>query len=276
MRKPWLVRQFVRVLAPIAIVVLFASASGADLLVNGDFEAAPILGPGQTGVPIGGVKSILTDSSSPFFAGEISGIVGWTYATPNLGGTHSDHGLARRDAQFGRPAAGQSAYINNWNRLMSQTVAVSFGVGDTAVASIDVGTLGSDTDGGRAGRFYLVAGEADPTNLDQFSARSVVLRELSVANPTWAGFTPDVVIGNGAYTRLDLSYTFQAGDLALGLPLTIAFRTVTSSVGPTYWDNASLSLRTVPEPASIATLGLGVLGLAGLAWGRRHTTGKRA
>jgi hypothetical protein len=246
-----------------------SSTSGANLLVNGDFESAPILGVGQTAVPPGGAKAIFTDPSNFFYDESISGIQGWTYAVPFENGTHSDHGLGRRNAEFGRFDDGQSVFINNWNRMMSQTVAASFGAGDVLEASIDFGTLGDDTDAGRAGRFYLVAGEADPADLDQFSARSVILAELSVANSTWTGFTPDVVVGNGLFTRLNLSYTVGASDLALGLPLTIAFRTVSSSVGPTWWDDASLSVRPIPEPSSLVLLTAGAAAFAGLAAFRR-------
>jgi hypothetical protein len=217
---------------------------GGTLLVNGDFESPPILGPGQSDVPIGGSKWISTSPAGRGYTDlAISGIVGWTYATPFDMGTHSDHGLARRNANFGLPASGQSAFINNWNRMMSQTVFAPVRPGDTVLASIDFGTLGAATDSGRAGRFYLVAGEADPLNLDQFSARSIILKELSVANPTWTLFTPDVVVDNGQYIHLKLSYTYRPHDRAHGLPITVAFRTVTSSVGPTYWDNASLTIQ---------------------------------
>ncbi|MFO0960783.1 MAG: hypothetical protein U0800_25665 [Isosphaeraceae bacterium] len=257
-----IVKRAFRSLSALVLFAAFAAGSRADLLTNGDFEAAPILGAGQTGVPIGGNKYILTDTSQPLYNESISGITGWTYALPFFDGRHSDHGLARRNAEFGRPAEGQSLFINNWNRMVSQSVSVAFRAGDTIMASVDFGTLGSNTDAGRAGRFYLVAGEADPTNQDQLSSRSIILGELSVANPTWSGFTPDVIVGNGVYTRLNLSYLVRTADLALGLPLTIAFRTVTGSVGPTYWDNASLSIRTVPEPASFTLMAMAAVAFA--------------
>jgi hypothetical protein len=241
-----------------AFSIAFSSTTlGANLLVNGDFEAAPILGVGQTAVPIGSLKAIQTNPAGPLYSSDISGISSWTYATPNDGGTASDHGLARRNAEFGLPASGQSAFINNWNRMMSQTAFPVVGAGDTAIATIDFGTLGSDTDPGRAGEFYLVAGEASASDHDQFSMRSIILDQLSVANPTWTQFTPNVTVGNDQYVTLHLSYTYQPNDPALGLPLTIAFRTVTDSFGQTYWDNATLAIQPVPEPGALLLAALG-------------------
>jgi hypothetical protein len=263
------------VVVALAALVAGSSSSRANLLVNGDFETAPILGPGQSAPSEWQTKAINTDPTSPSHAGAISGIVGWTYATPLANGTGSDHGLLRREMAFGRPPGGQSAFINNWDRMMSQTVAATFQAGDVLEASIDFGTLGNDGDPGRAGRFYLVAGQADPTDPDQFAAGSRILAELSVANPTWTDFTPDVVVGNAIYTRLNLSYTVQASDLAPGTPLTIAFKTVWGSFGPTIWDNASLAVRAVPEPSTLGLLALGGFGLLPFARRAARKTSNR-
>jgi hypothetical protein len=276
MLKQLRIRQAAQTLAVLAGLMAVSSSSRADLLVNGDFEAAPILSAGQSDVPNGWRKLISTDPAQVLYDESISGISGWTYATPYENGTLSDHGLARQNAAFGRPDDRQSLFINNWNRLVSQSVDATFQAGDILEASVDFGTLGDDTDAGRAGRFYLVAGEADPADLDNFSARSIILGELSVANPTWSEFTPDVLVGNGTYTHLTLSYQVQASDLALGLPLTIAFRTVTNSVGSTYWDNARLTITPmvaptpVPEPASYALMLTGLAIAAATRSARRR------
>lgn len=267
--NPRMIGRTTRILAILAALAA-ASSSRANLLVNGDFEAAPILGPGQSSVPIGQTKAIFSDPTSPLYDVAISGISGWTYATPLDGGTGSDHGLARHNADFGRPAEGQSAFINNWERMMSQTVAVPLQAGDVLEASIDFGTLGDDADGGRAGVFYLVAGQADPSDPDQFAAGGIILAQISAGNPSWSQFTPDVVVGNNVYTRLTLSYSVRASDVSLGLPITIAFKTVDSSVGPTYWDDASLTVTAVPEPSALGLAGVGAASLAALAARRRR------
>lgn len=224
------------------LTIVAAATSHAQLLTNGDFELPPILGAGQTGLTQGSAKGIATDPSDPNFAFAISGIGSWVFATPNQNGTSSDHGLAMRNASFGLDPSGQSAVINNWGRMMSQTISHTVMTKDRVTASINFGTLGDDTDSGRAGRFFLVAGEADLANPDVFSARSIILDEVSVANPTWTNFTPDVVVDNNQFIQLNLSYQYQLGDEALELPLTIGFLTAGGSVGPTYWDDATLSV----------------------------------
>lgn len=250
--------RYARVALLLALLLTGDKAIFSDsLLINGDFESPPVLGPGQTAIPIGGAKMIINDPAISGYSNNISGITGWNYT-----GTVSDHGLARRNADFGLPSSEQAVFINNWNRMLSQTVSQVPAVGETVSASIDFGTLGSDGDRGRAGRFYLVAGEADPANSDQFSSRSIVLDEVTIANPTWSVFTPDWTVGNREYFTLHLSHAYEANDPALGLPLTIAFRTESGSAGYTYWDNASLQV--VPEPSSLALLGIGTLGFAGV------------
>lgn len=148
----------------------------ADIIppVNGDVEASPILGAGQPGVAVGALKLIQTDPPVGVqYGSSISGIPGWTYATPGTVGTQSDHGLARRDASFGRSAFGQSSFVNTWNRMTSQTVQAALSAGTTVTASVDIATLGAPDDGSRVGIFHLVAGQANPLNPDQFSARSI-------------------------------------------------------------------------------------------------------
>lgn len=272
--------MIIRSLLVLAFLLSAISHTRAEIitLVNGDFEALPILGAGQTEVSFGAVKLIQTDPNViGQYGGSISGIPGWTYATPGSGGTQSDHGLARREASFGRPASGQSAFINNWNRMMSQTVQASLSAGTTVTASIDFGTLGTPGDLGRAGRFYLVAGEASTSNPDQFSPRSRILDSLTVANPSWTRFTPTLQVADGVYLPLTLSYTYGPGDPHLDLPLTLAFRTEWFSVGITYWDNAVLSVAAVPEPNSVTLISLALLSVVAIAtFNKLRTPANRA
>ena len=229
------------------LVVAIQRAPAAELLVNGGFQAPPILGTGQTDVGIGTGKLISTNPASSGFASAISGIANWTYRLPNNSGTSSDHGISRPTV-FGDASGPRMVFINNWGRMMSQTINPVLAPGDVATAQIQFGTAGSDTDGGRAGTFYLVAGEAAPANLDTFSARSIVLAKIVVGNPTFTSVPRDLTVGNRILTTLTLSHTYAAGEPTLSLPVTVAFRTEGSSVGPTYWDSASLTVQSSVNP----------------------------
>ena len=243
--------------------------SAPNLLLNGDFNASSILGTGQSDLTTVGTKEIQPDSGKGNFLDSVSGIQDWTYRTPESYG--SDHGPAIETA-FGNPSGERMVYINNWNRMMSQQVSPTLSAGMTAFASIQFGTLGSAKDAGRAGTFYLVAGGVDLGNADLFASDAVILDSITVGNPAWnrrknpPANLASVRVGEGVLTTIGLHYTFQVGDPALTMPLTVAFRTEDGSVGMTYWDNASLSV--VPEP-STCFAGLSALGMLGL-FGWRH------
>lgn len=248
----------IKVVGTLVLGFLFTvPAMAGQLLINGDFEAAPILGPGQSPLNIGHSKWTTTGPTGPLYSLAISGISGWNYTTPESNGTHTDVGLARLGNSLGAPDSNQGLFSNRWGKLVSQTVNTSFHAGTKLTATVDFATLGSPTDSGRAGYFYLVAGGLNPTNPEQFAADSILLGSLSVANPQWSRFTADVLTPVGQYRTLQLQYTFQENDPALLQPITVGMRLANSSVGAAYWDNASLT--AVPEPG---TLGLAVSGLA--------------
>jgi hypothetical protein len=238
-------------------------------LVNGDFSAPPILGLGQIDVSLNQHKQIQPNPLGNNYANSVSGIVGWLSGTPESYG--SDNGPLLTDA-FGNPNGERMVFLENWNRMMSQTVTPTVTVGETAVAQIQFGTRGSDSDRGRAGTFYLVAGAADPSNPDVFKPGSIILDEVVVGNPSWnaANSSPQaqVLVGNNTLISLELTHEFTAGDPALGMPLTVAFRIATPSWGETDWDNASLTLSPavpgvsdIPEPSIFgAAAGLALLG----------------
>ncbi|MFN5951429.1 MAG: hypothetical protein ACK43N_23275, partial [Pirellulaceae bacterium] len=208
---------------------------------NGDFEAAPILGAGQSGVNVGNTKWTTNAPSGPLYTEAISGVSGWTYSTAEAGGTHTDVGLARRNGSMGRPASGQSLFSNRWGQLVTNTIPGNLEAGITVTATIDFGTLGSATDAGRASYFYLVAGEANPTNLNSFSSRSIILDQSTAGNPSWTPFVPEVVVPVSSYGTVTLSYTFAENDPALLLPLTIGMKLADGSVGPGYYDDVKVT-----------------------------------
>jgi parallel beta-helix repeat protein len=220
---------------------LIGKGDGAYQVPNGDFEAAPILGAGQSGISIGNSKWTTTAPSGPLYVHSISGVSGWIYSTAEAGGTHTDIGLARRNGSMDRSATGQSLYSNRWGQLITSTMPNKLEAGVTVTATIDFGTLGSATDSGRGSYFYLVAGEANPSNLNNFSSRSIILSQATAANPSWTGFVPTVVVPVSSYGTVTLSYTFAENDPALLLPLTIGMKLAHGSVGAGYYDDVKVT-----------------------------------
>ena len=257
------------------IVALFALPRGlraqAGELLNGDFNQPALLGPGQTAPAAGQYKLIITDSSHAEFTTAISGIPGWTYALPGWDGAYvgswSDHGLCR-PTQFSNSDGTTAAFINNWERTLSQVAATPLTADTRITATFDFGTLGNGTEG-RAGTFYLIAGTMDAANLDWLASDASILTSLTVANTAWAGLTPNYTQMDGAWSTYTLSYTVTDLDPFIGRPLTIAFRTLNGSAGSTSWDNISVSVLAIPEPGTTTLWGAGLLALGWMRWRRK-------
>lgn len=101
----------------------------------------------------------------------------------------------------------------------------------------------------------MVAGGVDAANPDQFAQDAFLLDSIVAANPGWSG-PSDVTFENFSYETLNLSYDFLSNDLAIGLPITVAFRIETGSTGSVLWDNASLTASTIPEPNGLILLSI--------------------
>jgi hypothetical protein len=252
-------------LLPTALLALAAAlpvARGQTLLINADFNQSAVLGPGQS-VPAAGVlKLISTASGNPDYASAISGITGWTYALPGWDGswvgTWSDHGLCLPTGVSNGDGT-QAAFINNWQRTMSQTAGAPIAANTVITATFNFGTLCTPSYG-RAGTFFLIAGAMDPANPDALASGATVLASLTIANAAFAGsVTPDAIGAFDTWGTYSVSYTVSASDPLVGKSLTVAFRTLNDSSGPTYWDNINLSFAAVPEPNSFILLGTGLL-----------------
>jgi hypothetical protein len=258
-------RMLFSVVAALAFFVGCPPTRAGQLLVNGNFNATAILGAGQSPLvfPAGNTWTT-TAAAGPNYLGSISGVSGWTYATPEHGGTHTDVGLTTRGDVFGSPQSGQALFSNRWDRLVSQTITHTFHAGEVLTATVDFGTFGETGDSGRAGYFYLVAGTVNPQNLDAFASGSILLDSLSVANPRWTQFVPDVVAADRRYTSLRLTYEFRENDPALLLPITFGMRLAGGSLGASYWDNALLTTDPGPNPSPVPEPGTWVLAFGGL------------
>lgn len=245
-------------------------AAVAQTVVNGDFNQPAILGPGQSALVPGSHKMIITSSGVPNYSNAISGISGWTYALPGWGGNWvgvwSDHGLSYSTG-FSNGDGTMAAHINNWERTMSQTVLGSL-AGDTNItATFRFGTP-ADGGAGRAGTFLLIAGTMDAGNPDVLAPGATILASFTVGNTGWGGAAPDATVTTGVWGTFSFSHLLPAGDARVGQPLTIAFRTLSNSVGSTYWDDISVAISPVPEPPVAFLLATGGAGL--VAAGRRR------
>ncbi len=240
-----------------ALCVVFVEASSAqNLLQNPDFESASVLLPGQSEVSPGGLKALFQTTAVPRFSSGINAVPNWQNSFSNVG-----YGAGFRDAGISRvgfSGSGTSryAYINNWETRLSQTVAATVRPGVTYQATIRVGMDGN----GKGGRFQLWAGSPLSANPDLFPSTAVNLAEVKVASVGWTLFTPDVRVPLNVWTTLTINYTAPSTGAMLGQPLTVSFITNQGSVGPIFWDDATL----VPSPGSASML------LVATVWCRRR------
>ena len=255
--------------------LLWCAGAAAQTVVNGNFNQPAILGPGQSALAPGDHKMIITDVEVPNYVNSISGIGGWTYALPGWGGNWvgvwSDHGLSYPTG-FSNGDGTMAAHINNWERTMSQTVAGALAGDTTITASFRFGTP-ADGGGGRAGTFLLIAGAMDAGNPDVLAPGASVLASFTIGNSGWGGAVPNATVTTGVWGTFSFSHLLPVGDARVGQPLTIAFRTLTGSVGSTYWDDISVAMIAVPEPPVFLLLAAGGAGL--VAMGRRRRSGPR-
>lgn len=239
--------------ASVLVFAFYGSFAYGDLLVNGDFEAPAILGPGQTGVAPGQQKALFGNPLLPGYSSGIAGIPNWINSFTNVG-----YGAGYRDAGLSRinrdgTGVSQYSFINNWNTRLSQVTSHTVTAGDTYTASIDLYMFNAS----QAGRFQLWAGEPSIANPDVFPASAVLLADVSVGGATWNYFVPNIVGPTNDWFPLSLNYTVPANGAMLGKPLTISFLTSYGSVGPLYWDNAELNAVAVPEPTPLLMSALG-------------------
>ncbi|MBL8086967.1 MAG: PEP-CTERM sorting domain-containing protein [Chthonomonas sp.] len=234
-------------------IIFVPSAQALNLVLNPSFEETPILGFGQSDVAADESKMIRLDPATEFYTSSISGVPHWVNGLNS--DQASDSGISRILGIS--PIEGERyAFINNWNRRFSQVLAHTVAVGETYQATVWVGSLVDDA---RCGRISLVAGDLNPTDADLFAPGSIILSEKTAGTASWTWFQPSVILPGVGWNRVDLIYTVLPGDAAIGKPLMISLLTEAESVGPVQFD--AVSVTVVPEPASLAALGLGFVAL---------------
>ncbi len=250
----------------LASVGTLAGSARGNQLINGNFETPAIVGPGQTPVAPGQSKALNIDPLLPGYPGAIAQIPHWvnSYTDVACGVGCRDAGLSRAD--FDGSGDTQYAYINNWETRLSQVSAWTLAPGDIIQANTLIGFDGPT----KAGKFQLWAGQPSPSDPDQFPGSAVLLAELSAGTSDWANYVPDQALPDGQWHPLQLNYTVPASGPMIGQPLTLSFLTSLYSVGPTYWDNASLT--AVPEPTAVSLVALGCVAIV-CRTRRRHKKG---
>ena len=215
----------------------------ASVLRNGDFESAPVLLPGQSDVAPGQCKQIVISQSHPSYLNGVGGVPDWTSGRNSNG--LSDSGPCRTGTGF---SGARHFFINNWNRRLSQVTTVAVRPGATYRAEVWVRALidgGTGPNPAKAGRLTLVAGTPNPANPDQFSTGSVVLGEAVAATPAWPSGGNVILVPN-QWQLLPLTVTVPNNPALAGKPLTVSIRTELSSVGPMWWDKASVVVVAIP------------------------------
>ncbi len=232
----------------------FPAYAVSNELLNASFEAAPILGDGQSDVGQGGTKWTTITPDGPGYTDSVSGIPDWRYGFDGGdAGVHTDIGPSRQGALTGE----RELFSNRWDRYVHQTTSEIVSVGDVFDAKLAV----LDQGGLKAGRLQLIAGAIDADNA--LTPGSVVLAEVTFGSSDWAGGVPDMELIQNEWTVVSVSHTFD-GTIGLGLPLTFAFKIDGGSAGPLRFDDASLT--RVPEPNALL---LGLIGTAACARRRR-------
>lgn len=242
----------IQIVAGVSALSLACAAQAAvNLLVNADFEAAPILGDGQSDVDEGSSKWTTTDPAGPAYLDSVSGIVAWSYGLdldrdpPNV---HTDIGPTRAE----RYAGERALFINRWERMVHQT-AGAVEASKTCQAELFVYAAG----GMKAGRLMLIAGGLDAAN--ELTPGSIVLAERTFGTADWTAFIPDEALVENQWTRVGLEFDTPGAGSAIGMPLVFAFEIADGSAGQLSFDDGSLYV--IPAPWTLA--------LAGLALGRR-------
>ncbi|MBX7133077.1 MAG: hypothetical protein K1X67_10410 [Fimbriimonadaceae bacterium] len=213
------------------------SAPAQSLLVNGGFEAAPNLLPGQTDVAIGQQKLIVLSSSHPlYYSFGIGGVPGWDYRVPNDGGTSSDHGIARK-TEVGSDGP-RALFINNWDRRVSQMAPIQIEPNRVYFLKASAFVQLNPPTQARGGKIQLVAGTTDPGNKDNLAPGATVLAQSIVGTSNFSGAT--TILTNSVKKTVYLTYYASAADPNIGKPLTVSLLTMWGSQGPMFFDDVSL------------------------------------
>jgi hypothetical protein len=268
-----------RALAAVTVAVgTIALAGATELLQNGDFDAAPILHPGQAALTMSGDQLTETDSSQPNYKEAISGIVGWAYSmdkTDASDPTGTDIGLLYQ-TDLGGNDSSQKLMVNRWDQAVVQTTSATIQAGYTYTLTARCYFPTEDVDSYlKVGKLSLYVGAESASDPSDTGSLKLLGDEKAVSQESYdsdvyynLNVSDETIVGSKGYVDLKIAYTALAGDVEIGQNLTVGILTAGGSYGKTYWDDVSLQAQAVPEPC---TLMLIAGGLAAAARKRRRS-----
>lgn len=191
------------------------------------------------------------------------------YQTANYGGTLTNaagsNGVDGTQAATIGAATGAGGLFQDLTNYTTPDPTQVFALGQTYTLTVGVGrradslpAIGSQL---TLRLYYRTA--------DQAAANVLVSLPLTVGTTAGLG----VITGSGVLTDFSVSYTVPVDSAAIGKPIGIFFDITTPSTVSTTGDFAVDNVRlvaSVPEPTTMATVGLGIFGLGGYALRRRR------
>ncbi len=240
-------------------------AFGQNLLTNGDFEAASILGSGQTEVPSPGLKLTAELPTMADYAQGISGIQNWDYALDtNVGPFETtDIGIAS-GIDYGDGDTSRKLFINRWSRRVVQSPQGVVIEANTIyrLSARSYMQLGSPTDSKR-GVLSLFAGIVTSGASLAYDPSATLLGVSRMVTADFGNADPNNhIVGHNGFHDHEIEVTIGSSSPFVGQPLTVSMFTADFSDGRTYWDNVSLTATPVPEPSSMVAVALGLSALA--------------
>jgi hypothetical protein len=231
-----------------AFLLFATSLVSADLLTNGDFEADPVLGNGQTNLAVGQLKRIETDLNHSSYSSFIAGVQDWSSPFQN-GSTGIDNGLAKVENIISGGSGdfnNQQLFLNTWNSWAFQEIDRSLlQSGDNLRASVDFGTIElADSRGGWLGLWSDV--------------NNGYVDSVLIGNDDWTASSLDFSVGDREFGNAFLDYTVTSVDLTDRFYYVLGLQN--NSRGTMFFDNASLTITSVPEPMFGTLITLGFLG----------------
>ena len=220
------------------LLIFLAPWVSAELIINGDFEKDPILGSGQSALSAGQLKRIETDTNVSNYSDLIEGVDDWVSPFAN-GATGIDNGLAKVENVISGGSGdfnNQQLFLNTWGSWAFQEIDRSLlQSGSNLTAVVDFGTI--ELNGSRGGWMGLWS-----------DVNSDYVDLVFLGNDDWTNSSLDFSVGDREFGTAFFDYTVTSQDLSDRFYFVLGLQN--NSTGSIFFDNASLTVTSVPEPAA--------------------------